>query len=53
MTSINHSNDVKLYGVTVEIDLENSDGKLRPGMNTTVEIDVGTMRDVLSIPIAL
>lgn len=43
--------DVKVYGVRVAIDGENSKGVLRPGMNATVEVEVGTLRDVLAIPL--
>ncbi len=43
--------DVKLYEVRVELDQENDDGTLRPGMNATVEIAVGTLKDVLTVPL--
>jgi RND family efflux transporter MFP subunit len=43
--------DVKVYGVRMDIDGGNPKGSLRPGMNATVEIEVGTLRGVLTIPL--
>ena len=45
------STDLKLYLVRVMLDGNNPDGSLRPGMNATVEIDVGVYRDVLHVPV--
>jgi len=44
--------DLKQFEVTVQLDLDNSSGLLRPGMNATVEIDIGVLDDVLRIPLA-
>ncbi|MFT4538169.1 MAG: HlyD family secretion protein [Planctomycetota bacterium] len=44
------SNDVKLYEVRVELAQDNTSGQLRPGMNATVELEVGTLTDVLAVP---
>lgn len=41
--------DVKVYEVKVE--LTEGNGPLRPGMNATVVIEVGTLRDVLTVPL--
>lgn len=43
--------DVKQYSVTVGLDDENTDGSLRPGMSATIEIDVGTLHDILVVPL--
>ncbi|MEZ6017622.1 MAG: efflux RND transporter periplasmic adaptor subunit [Planctomycetota bacterium] len=43
--------DVKVYGVRVEVTGENAVGALRPGMNSTVEIQIATLADVLAIPL--
>jgi RND family efflux transporter MFP subunit len=43
--------DVKVYRAAVQIDCDNSDGALRPGMNATVEIAVGDVAGVLSVPL--
>jgi len=45
-----YRSDVKLYTVRVDLDGLNEGGALRPGMNATVEIDVGTVPDVLTVP---
>lgn len=45
------SQDLKLYKVTVLIDGANKDRALRPGMNATVEIDVGVLADVVNVPL--
>ena len=37
--------------MVVILDLDNSAGQIRPGMNATVEIKVGILRDVLSVPL--
>ncbi len=42
--------DLKVFRVKVLLDVDNSDGTLRPGMNSTVTIRVGTLRDVLQVP---
>ena len=41
---------VKVYTATIAIDGGNGGGTLRPGMNGTVTIEVGTLRDVLNVP---
>jgi len=46
------SQDVKVYRAAVQIDVDNSNGTLRPGMNATVEIAVGQANAVLSAPLA-
>ncbi|MBM4060891.1 MAG: HlyD family efflux transporter periplasmic adaptor subunit [Planctomycetes bacterium] len=43
--------DLKVYRVTVLLDGDNQDRALRPGMNATVEIDVGVLRDVVAVPL--
>ncbi|HEX5053385.1 MAG TPA: efflux RND transporter periplasmic adaptor subunit [Planctomycetota bacterium] len=45
------SQDVKVYRAAVQIDADNRDGSLRPGMNATVEIAVGRVDAVLSLPL--
>jgi multidrug efflux pump subunit AcrA (membrane-fusion protein) len=45
------NNDLKVYKATVAIDGENPDGALRPGMNATVEILVGVVPDIISVPV--
>ena len=45
------SNDVKLYVVKVELEVDNSGGTLRPGMNATVELSVGNLPQVLAVPL--
>lgn len=45
------SNQVKVYEVTVELDVDNGDGTIRPGMNATVEVEVGVRRGVLTVPL--
>ena len=42
---------VKLFLIRVLIDGGNAEGMLRPGMNANVTIDVGTVRDVLLVPL--
>lgn len=42
----------KLYGVSVELAGDNAQGLLRPGMSATVEIQVGVLTNVLSVPLA-
>jgi len=44
--------EVKVYRVGVLIDADNRDGTLRPGMNSTVEIGVGRLDGVLTVPLA-
>jgi hypothetical protein len=44
--------EVKVYRVGVLIDADNRNGLLRPGMNGTVEIDVGRLDGVLPVPLA-
>jgi HlyD family secretion protein len=44
--------EVKVYRVGVLIDADNRDGLLRPGMNGTVEIDVGRLDGVFAVPLA-
>ncbi|HEX6812480.1 MAG TPA: efflux RND transporter periplasmic adaptor subunit [Planctomycetota bacterium] len=46
-----YSQDVKVYRAAVQIDCDNSSGILRPGMNATVEIAVGQVDDVISVPL--
>lgn len=43
--------DLKVYRTTVELAHDNSDGLIRPGMNATVEINVGIREDVICIPL--
>jgi len=43
--------DVKVYTVRVQIDGRNEDGALRPGMNSSIQIDVGTLEDIIAIPL--
>jgi len=43
---------VKVYIVSVLIDGANEGGSLRPGMNATVIIEVGTVHDALTIPLS-
>jgi len=43
--------DVKVYGVRVIVEGGNPSGALRPGMNATVEVEVGTRKDVLTVPL--
>ena len=43
--------DIKVYRAAVQIDCDNSNGALRPGMNATVEIAVGQADGVLSVPL--
>ena len=45
------SQDVKVYRAAVQIDFDNSNGQLRPGMNANVEIAVGQVEGVLSVPL--
>lgn len=42
--------DLKVYEVVVQLDRDNTDGELRPGMSATVQIDVGVLEDVVNIP---
>lgn len=42
--------DIKVYTVQVDLDDENLDASLRPGMNTTIKIEVGKLTNVLTIP---
>ncbi len=41
---------LKVYIASVLIDGTNADGALRPGMNGTVTVEVGTIPDVLNVP---
>ncbi|HZN40033.1 MAG TPA: efflux RND transporter periplasmic adaptor subunit [Planctomycetota bacterium] len=43
--------DVKVYRAAVQIDCDNRDGAMRPGMNATVEIAVGEVAGVLGVPL--
>lgn len=43
--------EVKVYQAKVLIDADNTDGVLRPGMNCVVTIDVGTLGQILYVPI--
>ena len=43
--------DVKVYRAAVQLDCDNSSGTLRPGMNATVEISVGQVEGVISVPL--
>lgn len=43
--------DVKVYSVRIDVDGDNTKGALRPGMNATVEIEIGTLRGVLQVPL--
>ncbi|MEC7584044.1 MAG: efflux RND transporter periplasmic adaptor subunit [Planctomycetota bacterium] len=45
------STDLKMYMVRVMLDQSMADVGLRPGMNATVEIDVGVYRNVLNVPV--
>ena len=45
------SNPIKVYSVIVVVDLDNSTGQIRPGMNGTVEIEVGVLPDVVNVPL--
>ena len=51
LPSQNWRTQAKQYEVLVELERDNSDGVLRPGMNASVEILVGTMLDVVNVPI--
>ena len=42
--------NIKVYSVQVDLDNPNDAGTLRPGMNSTIQIEVGTREDVISIP---
>lgn len=42
--------NIKVYSVQVDLDDPNGEGTLRPGMNSTIQIEVGTLEDVISIP---
>jgi RND family efflux transporter MFP subunit len=42
---------LKLYLAKVAIDVDNTEGTLRPGMNATVTIEVGTLADALNVPL--
>jgi HlyD family secretion protein len=42
---------LKVYQARVLIDGDNGDGELRPGMNGMVTIEIGTLRDVLNVPL--
>jgi len=42
---------LKVYVTEVLVDGDNSQGRLRPGMNCTVTIEIGTLRDVLNVPL--
>lgn len=44
------SSDPKVFHVEVQLDVDNRSGELRPSMNGTVVIDVGTLENVLTIP---
>ncbi len=45
------STDTKVYEVRVALAVDNQDGAVRPGMNGSVEIDVGVLPRVLSVPV--
>lgn len=45
------SNPIKVYSVTVEVDRDNASGQIRPGMNGTVEIEVGVLLNVVNVPL--
>jgi len=45
------SRETKVYQADVGMDGDNADGTLRPGMNCMVTINVGTLRDVLHVPV--
>lgn len=45
------SNPIKVYSVTVLVDRDNSTGQIRPGMNGTVEIEVGVLTNVVNVPL--
>jgi len=45
------STDTKVYEVRVALAVDNQNGAVRPGMNGSVEIDVGVLPDVLSVPV--
>jgi len=45
------STDTKVYEVRVALAVDNQDGAVRPGMNGSVEIDVGVLPGVLSVPV--
>lgn len=42
---------LKVYKVQVLIDGENAERMLRPGMNSTVTIEIGTIEDSLNVPL--
>ncbi len=42
---------LKVYQAHMLIDGDNGEGELRPGMNGTVTIEVGTLEDVLKVPL--
>ncbi len=43
--------DIKVYSVQVNLDDENLDAALRPGMSSTINIEVGDLGDVIAIPL--
>ncbi len=43
--------EVKVYEIFVAMAGDNSDGKLRPGMNCVVTIEVGTLEQILYVPV--
>ena len=45
------STDTKVYEVRVVLAGNNPDGAVRPGMNGSVQIDVGVLSDVISVPV--
>ena len=45
------STDTKVYEVRVELAIDNRDGAVRPGMNGSVQIDVGVLPDAINVPV--
>jgi multidrug efflux pump subunit AcrA (membrane-fusion protein) len=46
-----NNDDLKVYRARVDLDGDNSDGALKPGMNAVVEILVQSLEDVLLVPL--
>ena len=44
------NNDLKVYKTIVTFDGHNEEGVLRPGMNATVEIMIGVVKDIINVP---
>lgn len=46
-----NNNDLKVYRAWVDLDGDNADGSLRPGMNAEVEIMVQSVTDAILVPL--